>query len=269
MLIADSQVHLWIKSGPPKSSHHRQQPTFTKDDLLKEMNDAGVDRAVIVPPSWEDNAHALLAGSEHPTRLAAMGRLASDQPAADGLIENWRSQQGMLGIRLPLNGKDRDLFLDGALDWLWPRVERAGIPIMIRIPGLLDHLDRIAAQHPGLRFAIDHMGSGGDVRAPEAFEELPRVLSLARHKNVAVKASGLMGYSTQPYPFKDIHEPVRRAIDAFGAERVFWGTDLSRLHCSYRQCVTCFTEDMPFLSERDKTLVMGQALCDWLGWTTS
>jgi predicted TIM-barrel fold metal-dependent hydrolase len=269
MMIADSQIHLWIKSSPPKSSHHRQQAVFSKDDLLKEMNGAGVDRAVIVPPSWEDNEHALFAAHQHPTRFAAMGRLALGDPASRNLIGSWKSQQGMLGLRLPFNGKDRELFLDGAVDWLWPLAERGDIPIMIRVPGLLDRIEKVASQHPGLRLAIDHMGSGGDVHAPQAFEELPRVLALAKYKNIAIKASGLMGYSNDPYPFKDIHEPVRRAIDAFGPERVFWGTDLSRIHCSYRQCVTCFTEEMPWLSERDKALVMGKALCDWIGWNIS
>jgi len=36
--------------------------------------------------------------------------------------------------------------------------------------------------------------------------------------------------------------------------------------CSWRQCVTAFTEEMPWLPERDKELIMGRAVCDWLGW---
>ena len=27
-----------------------------------------------------------------------------------------------------------------------------------------------------------------------------------------------------------------------------------------------FTEELPFLSGVDKELVMGRALCDWIGW---
>jgi len=27
-----------------------------------------------------------------------------------------------------------------------------------------------------------------------------------------------------------------------------------------------FTEDLSWLSERDKELIMGRALCNWLGW---
>jgi hypothetical protein len=47
---------------------------------------------------------------------------------------------------------------------------------------------------------------------------------------------------------------------------MFWGSDLTRLKCSYRQCVTMFTEEMPWLTTNDLELIMGRALCDWLDW---
>ena len=37
--------------------------------------------------------------------------------------------------------------------------------------------------------------------------------------------------------------------------------------CSYRECVTMFTEELPWLGGRDLELGMGQAVCDWIGWT--
>ena len=33
-----------------------------------------------------------------------------------------------------------------------------------------------------------------------------------------------------------------------------------------RQCVTMFTEELPWLSEQDQELIMGQAVCAWWGW---
>jgi hypothetical protein len=44
------------------------------------------------------------------------------------------------------------------------------------------------------------------------------------------------------------------------------GTDITKMPCSWRQCVTMFTEELPWLSERDKELVMGRAVCAWWGW---
>ncbi len=66
--------------------------------------------------------------------------------------------------------------------------------------------------------------------------------------------------------FRLAEEVGPQAIDAFGPERFFWGTDITRMPCSYRQCVTMFTEELPWLSGRDLELVMGRAVCAWIGW---
>jgi hypothetical protein len=49
MLIVDSQIHIW--ENAKMSAHHRQIPTYSVDDALAEMATAGVDCAVIHPPS--------------------------------------------------------------------------------------------------------------------------------------------------------------------------------------------------------------------------
>ena len=84
MLIVDAQVHIW-SSGKPTNATHRQVPAFTKDDLLKEMDEAGVDAAVIHPPSsWDPNSNELAveAARQHPDRLAILGNFPLDRPRA-------------------------------------------------------------------------------------------------------------------------------------------------------------------------------------------
>lgn len=49
MLIVDAQVHIWANSTPTNPSH-RQIPDFSAEDLLKEMDESGIDAAVIHPP---------------------------------------------------------------------------------------------------------------------------------------------------------------------------------------------------------------------------
>jgi predicted TIM-barrel fold metal-dependent hydrolase len=116
---------------------------------------------------------------------------------------------------------------------------------------------------------IDHYGragGGSGVTDDAAFADLGDMLALAKLPNVAVKTSGAPSYSSQPYPYRNVQEYTRRIIDAFGPRRCFWGTDITRMPCSYRQCVTMFTEEMPWLQGRDLELVMGRAVCEWLGW---
>ena len=93
------------------------------------------------------------------------------------------------------------------------------------------------------------------------------LLALAKDPNVAVKASGAPSYSSEPYPFRNIHGYLQQIYDAFGPERMFWGTDISRMHCSWCQCVTMFTEEPTWLPEKEKEVVMWDALfaTGWAG----
>jgi predicted TIM-barrel fold metal-dependent hydrolase len=173
----------------------------------------------------------------------------------------------MLGLRFSLTQPDeQNWHQDGTMDWLWPAVERAGLPVAILAWRFLPRLKVIAERHPGLRLIIDHCGLVRPAQDEAAFANIEDLLSLAKLPNVALKATGAPGYSTQPYPFRNIHDGLHRIYDAFGPQRFFWGTDLTRMPCSYRQCVTMFTEELPWLSGKELELVMGRALCDWIGW---
>ena len=66
----------------------------------------------------------------------------------------------------------------------------------------------------------------------EAHANQPVLLALAKHKNVAVKATGAPGNSSHAYPFRNIHKYTEQIFDAFGPERTFWGTDITRMPCS-------------------------------------
>ena len=83
MLIADSQVHIWGADTPERPwpagrAHHAQKPyPVTAEMVLAGMDEAGVDRVVLVPPSWEGDRNDLVlaAAARYPDRFAAMGRL--------------------------------------------------------------------------------------------------------------------------------------------------------------------------------------------------
>ena len=77
MLIADSQVHMWGADTPdrpwPRGPRHQAQKPYpvTKDMLLTEMDAAGVDRVVIVPPSWEGDRNDLALAAARRIRIAS------------------------------------------------------------------------------------------------------------------------------------------------------------------------------------------------------
>ena len=272
MLIVDSQIHLW--QNAKMSPHHRQIPTYATDDALAEMASAKVDCAVIHPPSALGEAVNVLAVDavrKHPDKFCILGHFDLESPDREKIVARWRERPGMLGFRFTFNQPhQKNWWTDGSLDWFWAACEKAGLRVGLLAGGHMPALAKIAQRYPRLKLHIDHLGRlGGVGRAgtdDAAFADLKDMLALAKFPNVAVKMSGAPSYSSQPYPYKNIHGYLRQIFEAFGPERSFWGTDITRMPCSYRQCVTMFTEELPWLKGRDKEQVMGAAFVRWLGW---
>jgi predicted TIM-barrel fold metal-dependent hydrolase len=269
MLIVDAQVHIW-SAGKPANARHRQVASFTKHELLKEMDEAGVDAAVIHPPSsWDPSANelAIEAARQHPRRLAILGNFPLERPESRGLVDGWKQRPGMLGLRFTFNQPDQKTWpTDGTIDWLWPAAERAGVPVALQSATFMPKVAQVAERHPRLKLIVDHLGRVSGTQDAAAWGNLPEMLALAKYPNVAIKATGAPSYSSEAYPFRNIHTHLRQIYDAFGPARMFWGTDITRMPCSWRQCVTLFTEELPWLTGRDRELVMGRAVCDWLDW---
>ena len=176
----------------------------------------------------------------------------------------------MLGLRyVLLNDPERKWMREGKIDWLWPAAEAAGVPVTVLATDSIDLIHVIAERHPGLRLTIDHLGGRGGLTTLKdhaAMVHIPDLLALAKYPNIAVKVTGAPGYSSEAYPFPIMQTYVHKIYDAFGPERTFWGTDITKMPCSWRDCITMFTEELPWLNEDDKRLIMGDAVCKWWGW---
>lgn len=270
VIICDSQVHA---PDLPSSVHVRG---INRDDLVREMEAAGVDRCVIVPLAAPlpdvstNNGPALEMARREPSRFAVMGRFDLTRRENESLLATWKADPRMLGIRLSfVKDPNRGLLERGELEWFWAAAEREGVPLMLLVPELVSKVGEIAAHHPALRLVVDHLGLTPYVKYDDALPALRPLLDLARHDNVAAKASGLPDSVPDPYPFRSVHEPIRAVIDAFGHKRVFWGSDVTRLKCPYRECVRLFAQELPFLSPDAKEWVLGRGIMEWLGWSAA
>lgn len=276
MMLVDAQVHIWAASSPDRpwpagraGQAHRDRPVGVQE-TIDVLDAAGVHGAVLVPPSWEGDRNDLVwdAVRRHPGRFAAMGRISVDDPPDEARLSRWRERPGSLGVRITLHAEPwRSRFVDGGLESFWAAAEASAVPVMVYAPGLLREFALVCARHPGLRLVIDHLALPLGRKGPDAFAGLPRLVDLARFPQVAVKASAVPCHSAQDFPFRDVHDPLRRVLDAFGPRRVFWGSDWTRLPCGYDQNVRLFTEELSFLSGADLESVMGAAVTSWLGWT--
>jgi predicted TIM-barrel fold metal-dependent hydrolase len=285
VLITDSQVHLWEahradRPWPPEEVHtksfvatagarpHREKP-LEADEMVATMDAAGVDRAVIVPPSpvGDNNATALEFAARYPTRFAIMGRFDPMASGARARLARWLDQPHMLGIRLTFHKPKWGRWLDdGSIDWFWAACERLGIPLMIFVPGLLGKVPPIVERHPRLTLILDHMARRSELRDEACFADLGELLALSRYPNLSVKASAMPCYTNEPYPFNNMRLHLRRIYDAFGPRRMLWGSDYTRLPCTYGECLDHFRLELDFLNAEDKEWVLGKAAAELLKW---
>jgi predicted TIM-barrel fold metal-dependent hydrolase len=273
MSIVDAQVHVFSPETPehpwadPVNGRGHRFGSLSAEELLAEMDLAGVDRAVLVPPAFEGdrNELALAAAAAYPDRFGVVARLALEHPAGRALAARWRDVDGLLGVRVTFTREKRGWLRDGTADWLWPAAGAAEVPVMVYAPGAAAELMKVATRHPALRMAVDHCAFEGVLGPEELARETDALLRLSDLPNVAVKASALPAFVDAPFPFPSLHEPLRSIVSAFGAERVFWGSDMTRLPCTYADAAG-FIPVIDGLSASDVDWVMGRAVERWLGW---
>jgi L-fuconolactonase len=275
--VVDAQVHLWPANTPahPWPGQRREligdkPPSFLAEDLLPLMDEAGVVGAVVVPASfagWGSDT-VVAAARGHPARLSATALVPLEEAHGRAVVEACAAEgSGISSVRVTCYLEpQRTQLRQGVADWLWPLLEDLDLPVAVNAPGLLDHVAAVAARHPALRLAVDHFGLHSHDRHLPLRPRVGPVLALARHPNVRVKASALLLQSHEVYPFRDLHAAIGDVVEAFGPERVMWGSDLTRLSVPYRQTVALFTEELAFLDGRSLAWVMGDALCRWLRW---
>jgi L-fuconolactonase len=233
--IVDAQVHLWSDVAPEKIASSAPYRRINGGDAASPP----------VPFTPED----------------MLARLA-----------NQARRRGMLGVRVLLHKEPgRSMLADGALEWFWKAAQDADVPVMLQPHGSLPRVGEVARRYPALRLIIDHLALDpltgiGPVREDLIGPSIDALVAVAGYPNIAVKASCLPNYVSDPYPFESLHGHIRRVLDAFGPKRVFWGSDLSRLRCTYPELVTLFTEELGFLSEDDLEWVMGRGIRTWLRW---
>ena len=276
MMIIDSQVHAYERDHPgrPWWTALPGPPEVTGDDMVAAMDEAGVDAALLVSALSfyrYDPSYALSVYADHPDRFRVIKPFDPSDPAIEEQIADWAAIDGTVGVRLMLMGDVSQDPADPIINLALGAARRHSMPVNLLCWGRLDQAAALAARHPDTQLVIDHLGltqTFAPPAVPEPFADLPALLALAAHDNIAVKISGAGTMSHQPFPYDDLWDPLCRIFDAFGLERCLWGTDWTRAvdFLSYKQGVDAFLVS-DRLSDDDRTMLMGGALQRVYGWT--
>jgi predicted TIM-barrel fold metal-dependent hydrolase len=269
VLTLDAQVHTYERNHPgrPWVGTLYGPAEVTGDQMVEAMNAVGVDAAILVSPFSMyryDASYALEVFAAHPDRFRLVKPVDPSDPDVANVIANWASTSGTVGIRVFLRDEVSTDPADPGINRVLATAALHSLPVNLACTGRLEQAERLAARNPDTRLVIDHLGLQQPRVPPppaEPFADLPKLLALAAHDNVAVKISGACTLSKEPFPYPDIWEPLARVFDAFGFDRCMWGTDWTRAvgMLSYQQGVEAFRVT-DRLSESDRAALMGETL---------
>lgn len=275
MPTIDSQVHAYERNHPgrPWTGVLHGPPEVTGDQMVAAMDAVGVDGAILVSPYAMyrfDGSYAVEVRNQHPNRFALVKPVDPTNPAVADVIADWKATPGTVGIRVMLNNYASTDPADPGLNNVLAIAARQGLPVNILIWGRMDQARELAARNPDTQLVIDHLGLQQPFEPPpsaEPWADLPNVLALAEHPNVAIKISGACTLSHQPFPYPDIWEPLGRIFDAYGLDRCIWGTDWTRATAllTYVQGVEPFRLT-DRLSDSDRATLMGGSLTRIYKW---
>ncbi|MGE3784252.1 MAG: amidohydrolase, partial [Alphaproteobacteria bacterium] len=236
MPILDSQVHAYERNHPgrPWVGTLYGPAEVTGNQMTAAMDAAGVAGAILVSPFSMyryDASYALEVYAAHPNRFRLIKPVDPTDPAVLDTIADWAATKGTVGIRVFLRDEASTDPADPGINRVLAAAARHSLPVNLACRGRLDQAEQLAARNPNTRLVIDHLGLAQPHEPPvppEPFAELPKLLALAAHDNVAVKISGACTLSCEPFPYTDIWDPLGRIFDAFGFDRCMWGTDWTR-----------------------------------------
>ncbi|HLJ05016.1 MAG TPA: amidohydrolase family protein [Acetobacteraceae bacterium] len=270
MLTIDAQVHAYERNHPgrPWTNVLRGPAEVTGDGMVAAMDAVGVDGALLVSPHSMyryDASYALEVYAKHPGRFGLIKPVDPSDPAVVDVIAEWAATKGTVGVRIMLNreGVPTDP-ADPGLNKVLAAGARHSLPVNLMATGRLEQAAALAARNPDTSVVIDHLGlqqPHAPPAPPQPFAELPKLLALARHKNITVKITGACTLSHEPFPYKDIWDPLWRIFDAFGLDRCMWGTDWTRAVdlLTYQQGVEAFRVT-DRLSDSERATLMAATL---------
>jgi predicted TIM-barrel fold metal-dependent hydrolase len=269
-------MHVWSADAARFPFAHPYEPSFqappvagTVEMLVEEMDSFGVDHAVLVQVIYHgwDNGYVAECVKKHPRRFRAHGLIDPLDPARAEKLAYWVREHGLSGMRFsPIYYQGRDEWLNAPESVpLWEKAAELGAVFNFFIAThQLPKLEEMVRRVPEVVVVIDHLARV-DLKGPDLLAEFQKLLALARYPRVHAKVSELSEISvTKEYPYRDTFPWVQRLYDAFGPERLLWGTGFpgaTRAQAgrpSLDAELNLVRREIPFLSASDREKVLGR-----------
>lgn len=269
MLTIDAQVHAYERDHPgrPWVGRLHGPAEVTGDDMVKAMDEVGVDGALLISPYTmyrHDASYALEVHAKHPNRFGLIKPFDPNDPAVGEQIADWANHAGVIGARIMMREGISTDAADPGINKVLAAGAKHGLPVNLLAYDRLPQVVGLARRNPNTQIVIDHVGLIQPFEPPpmaEPWADLENVLNAAAMPNIAIKITGACTLSREAYPYSDVWDRLGRIFDAYGIGRCMWGTDWTRAVqiLTYKQGVDVFRMT-DRLSDSDRATLMGGTL---------
>lgn len=262
----DCHSHIWTRNvakfplAEGQTVDDLAPPSFTDDELMAIAKPLGVDRVVLIqhrPYHGYDNSYCIAATKKRPDAFRVVGMIDEALPEIPERMKKLLDDK-VTGFRItPRVRPDTWLSSDG-MRQMWKTGAKSGQAMCCLIDAKqLVEVDKTCERFPDTPVVIDHfarIGVDGVIRDAD----VKQLCRLARHKKTYVKISAFYALGKKKPPHDDLRPMVRALFDAYGPERLMWGTD-----CPYQindensyASSLAFMDTIDYLSKGDRSWMM-------------
>ncbi len=263
-MYIDSHQHFW-KYDPVRDSWitddmEALKRDFMPADLANLLHENNVEGCILVQASqsYEENDFLLDIATNYPFVKGVVGWVDLTDVQLELYLEKLASFDKFCGVRHILQAEPNGFlkqkpFLKG-IDIL--KKYKLTYDILV-YHHQLSQVVPFVAEFPNQPFVLDHFG-----KPPIAVQQISIwrkcMEQLAMYPNVYCKLSGLFTEAGKNWTFKSVFPYVKVVFDAFGVDRVMYGSDwpVCLLAMDYKQQINTVLSFMENFSELEKIKVM-------------
>jgi L-fuconolactonase len=272
--VIDSQIHTPHLPKPFDGLNDVSERVLATELARESMDAVGIDIAIMNSAEVDIDA----AVDRYPDRFWGVASASPDMPNPEEFVRNYRNRKNRLGIRLNMRnwqtGAKSEEYVAGKWDPWFAAAETYQVPIFLSAQNQPIAVEEVAQKYPRLIGIVSHLGLAQPppmTIADDPWEKLEQVNALARHSNISIQFCGGLSLSREPFPHRDAWTRLLTMVDAFGPDRLMWGSDYTRMrmapgttHLGDRSgWATTYMDSLAFvrdtdeLSSSDKEAILG------------
>lgn len=262
----DAHGHVWTTPDEyswtqPVMPPGVERMVYSVDNYREDMSTLGVDRALLVatPIHGPGSPYTVSCVEADPDTFYGIVLVDHDASDIQDHLAEVFSHEHLLGVRMT----NEDLAASVPEFWAWMNNHGKQLHLLLS-PAELDEALEYVQAYSDIDFVFDHLGLYPSATgfAPDE-QPYSTVMEFAEFDNTYVKVTHTP--SDERYPFCDIHSFVRALVEAYGSDRLLWGSDYVYHFKKATPIQTReFLDELSFLSDRDKANLLGRTVSDRL-----